>query len=194
LDKNTILILTSDNGPWTSYGNHAGSSPFREAKGTSFDGGIRSACIIKYPPAIKANSSSGNTFCSIDLLPTLCNISGVDLPENEIDGKNVWDLITGLPGAENPHSYYAITTGSNLESVMSGDGRWKLHLPHAYRTLVRAGNDGMAGIYRQDSVQLSLYDMIADPFETTDVFTQNPEIAEELLEYSKLHRDLFFSE
>ena len=53
LEDNTVVIFSSDNGPWISYGDHAGKTPFREAKGTTFDGGTRSACIIKYPKASK---------------------------------------------------------------------------------------------------------------------------------------------
>ena len=89
LDDNTIVIFSSDNGPWVAYGNHAGSTPFREAKATSFDGGTRSACIIKYPKHLEANTSSNKAFFTIDLLPTLCHLTEVDLPETEIDGKNV---------------------------------------------------------------------------------------------------------
>ncbi len=77
------------------------TTPFREAKGTSFDGGVRSACIIKYPGQIEAGTTSTSTFSSIDLLPTLCYLAEVPLPENEIDGRNVWGLMQGTPGAKN---------------------------------------------------------------------------------------------
>src|SRR3954452_22932443 len=75
LDDNTLVVMTSDNGPWTSYGNHAGSTPFREAKGTGFDGGTRSACIMRYPNRIKAGSASTRMFCTIDLMPTFANLA-----------------------------------------------------------------------------------------------------------------------
>ncbi len=194
LEENTIVIFTSDNGPWTSYGNHSGNTPFREAKATSFDGGIRSACIIKYPGKLAAGTSSASAFFSIDLLPTLCHLTDAPLPENEIDGKNVWDLIRGEPGARNPQDYYAISTGSNFEGVMSGDGRWKLHLPHGYRVLQQAGNDGAAGVYTQAQIDTSLYDMEKDPYETENVIAQNPEAAKRLLRYAEQHRDRFFKE
>jgi arylsulfatase A-like enzyme len=192
LEKNTIIIITSDNGPWISYGNHAGYTPFREAKGTSFDGGIRSACIIKYPGHIEANTSSPETFFSIDLLPTLCHLTDADLPDNEIDGRNVWDLIRGLPEAENPHDYYAISTNNNLESIMSGDGRWKLHLPHRYRTLEKAGNDGRPGKYVIVQTEASLFDMENDPFETENVIEELPDIAASLRAYAEYHAGLFY--
>jgi arylsulfatase A-like enzyme len=193
IDKNTVVILTSDNGPWISYGNHAGITPFREAKGTSFDGGVRSACIIKYPGRIKAGDISSRTFGTVDLLPTLCYLAGVPLPDNEIDGKNVWDLVTGKPDAVNPHNYYAFSNGSNFEGVMSGDGHWKLHLPHEYRSLVEAGKDGMAGKYEMLSIDTALFNMQEDPYETKNVIEDNPEIAGELIKLAELHKQEFYS-
>lgn len=194
LEENTIVIFTSDNGPWTSYGDHAGKTPYREAKATSFDGGIRSACIIKYPPLIEANTASTSTFFSIDLLPTLCHLTNVPLPNNEIDGRNVWDLIEGKPDAENPHDYYAISTSSHFEGVMSGDGNWKLHLPHNYRTLVEPGLDGNAGKYQQMQIDTALYNMESDPMESQNVFAEHPEVAEELVRLATKHKMQFYKE
>lgn len=195
IDKNTILIFTSDNGPWISYGNHAGTTPFREAKGTSFDGGTRSATIIKYPAELKGNKSSNATLMTIDLLPTLCRLANVPLPKNEIDGADVWDLISGKAGAKNPHEYYAFSTNQNFEAIISGDGKWKLHLPHSYRTMTDIkGLDGMPGKYRQDEIQLSLFDMVNDPFETTNVIEKYPQEAEKLLELARKHRERFYPE
>ncbi len=195
IDENTIVIFTSDNGPWISYGNHAGSTPFREAKGTTFDGGTRSATIMKYPAELKGQQENVHTILTIDLLPTLCHIANVPLPESEIDGKNVWDLIAGKEDAKNPHDYYAFTNNSNFEAVMSGDGKWKLHLPHNYRTLAdNNGKDGIPGKYKQEKIELSLFDMQNDPFETTNVIQENPKIAEKLLDFAKAHRTQFFAE
>jgi arylsulfatase A-like enzyme len=192
LEEDTIVIFTSDNGPWIAYGNHAGKTPFREAKGTSFDGGTRSACIIKYPNHLKANHSSDKAFLSIDLLPTLCYLTGVPLPNTEIDGKNVWDLISDKEGVTNPHDYYAFSTGNRFESVLSGDGKWKLHLPHTYRTLRIPGNDGTAGKYDVNTIELSLFDMENDPNETNNVIEANPEVKRKLMEYANLHRQNFY--
>ena len=191
--ENTLVFFSSDNGPWISYGNHAGKTPFREAKATSFDGGTRSACILKFPEKIKAGTSSTRAWCTIDMLPTLAGLAGARLPANPIDGKDVWDLISGKPGAKNPHEYYAFSTGSNFEAVMSGDGKWKLHLPHPYQTLVRAGNDGSPGEYRSTEIALSLYDMENDPFETKNVLEQQPEIARRLQGYAEEHRREFYA-
>jgi len=194
LEKNTIVIMTSDNGPWISYGNHAGGTPYREAKGTSFDGGIRSACIIKYPDKIKAGTTSSSAFSSIDLLPTLCHLAGIPLPKNEIDGKNAWGLIQGVPGAENQREYYAFSTGNRFEGVISGNGKWKLHLPHPYRTLLEAGHDGMAGKYIQASIDTALFDMENDPYESENVLSEYPEIARKLIQLAEQHKNRFYTE
>ncbi len=191
VEDNTLVIMSSDNGPWISYGNHAGKTPFREAKGTGFDGGTRSACIMKLPGRIKPGSVSERMFCSLDLLPTLAHLAGAKLPDNPVDGKNVWDLIVGEPGARNPNVYYPFSTGRNFEGVISGDGRWKLHLPHGYRTLVKAGKDGKPGVYEQKRIELSLFDMQADPYETTNVLAKHPEVAERLKKLAEQHRKQF---
>ena len=194
IDKNTIVIFSSDNGPWISYGNHAGKTPFREAKATSFDGGNRSACIIKYPNELEANSSSNNAFFSVDLLPTLSHLAGVEMPNNEIDGRNVWDLISGEKDAKNPHEYYALSTSRNFEGVMSGDGKWKLHLPHSYRSLLFPGKDGQPGKYETKEIELSLFDMENDPYESTNVIEDHTEVAENLMRFAELHKLRFYEE
>ncbi|MBY0506514.1 MAG: sulfatase [Bryobacteraceae bacterium] len=190
---NTLVILTSDNGPWTSYGNHAGSTPYRESKGTGFDGGTRSACLMRYPGKIKAGSVSTKALCTIDLLPTIANLANAKLPANPIDGLNVWPLITAQRGATNPHPYYAFSTGNVFEGVISGDGRWKLHLPHDYRQLTKIGNDGAPGTYRRTEIGLSLYHLERDPYETTNLIDKNPQMAKQLQAYAEEHRRQFYS-
>jgi arylsulfatase A-like enzyme len=193
LEDNTLVIMTSDNGPWTSYGNHAGHTPFREAKGTSFDGGTRSACIMRYPGKIKAGTVSNRTMCTIDLLPTIAKLAGAKLPKNPIDGLDVWHLIIDKNGAQNPHRYYAFSTNKTFEGVISGDGRWKLHVPHSYRTLVYAGNDGNPGEYRQAEIGLSLFDMEADPYEKENVLSKFPDVAKRMQGFAEEHRRQFYN-
>ena len=193
VDDNTMVLFTSDNGPWISYGNHAGITPYREAKGTGFDGGTRSACIMKYPGKIKAGTTSTKTLCTVDILPTLAHLAGAELPDNPIDGKNVWDLIVRKRGAKNPHQYYPFSTGKNFEGIITGNGRWKLHVPHEYRTLVEPANDGQAGKYRQAKIGLSLFDMKKDPYETTNVLAENPEVAKRLKKLAEQHRQRFYT-
>lgn len=187
----TVVLFTSDNGPWISYGNHAGATPFREAKGTGFDGGTRSACIVRYPRAVAPGTSSDRLFSSIDVLPTFALLAGAALPKNTIDGMNVWDLITGKADAVNPHDFYPFSTGNELEGVISGDGRWKLHLPHSYRTLVAAGKDGKPGTYAQKRIELSLFDLQNDPNEATNVLDNHPDVAGRLQGFAEAHKAMF---
>jgi arylsulfatase A-like enzyme len=189
---NTLVIFTSDNGPWTSYGNHSGSTPYREAKGTGFDGGTRSACLMRYPGQIRAGSVSRRAFCTIDLLPTVAKLAGAALPANEIDGRDVWPLITAARGARNPHEYYIFSTNNTMDAVMTGDGRWKLHVPHKYRQLVTAGNDGAAGVYRQTEIGLSLFDLEKDPYERTNVLEKNGELAGRMRRFAEAHQQEFY--
>lgn len=148
---------------------------------------------MKYPGKIPAGKVSKRTFGTVDILPTLANVTGAKLPDNPIDGRNVWDLIVGKPGAKNPHDYYAFSTNAVFEGVISGDGRWKLHVPHEYRTLLQPGNDGAAGKYRQQGIGLSLFDMENDPLESTNVFDKYPDVAAKLKGFADKHKQEFYS-
>ena len=192
LEEHTVIVFSSDNGPWTVYGNHAGSTPFREAKGTSFDGGVKSALIIKYPGVVPAGQSSDDFLYSVDLMPTLCAITGSPLPENEIDGENALPVLENKPGFEYRRPCHAFSTGKNFEGIFSSDGRWKLHLPHKYRQVKTYGNDGKPGVYAIKEIPLSLFDMENDPMETTDVKEDHPEILKELMEVAARHEELYY--
>ncbi len=190
---NTLVIFSSDNGPWAGYGNHAGKTPYREAKATSFDGGVRSATIMRYPGKIKAGGVSEDAVCTIDLLPTIAGLCGAALPTNTIDGLDVWPLITGKKGAKNPHQYYAFSIGRNFEGVISGDGKWKLHVPHSYRHVVEAGADGFdAKTYSRPRIGPALFDMQNDAFESKDVVADFPEVADRMKKIAAGHRARFY--
>jgi arylsulfatase A len=185
LDKNTWVIFTSDNGPWLSYGDHAGSAkPLREGKGTTWEGGTRVPCIMRWPGRIPAGEDSKEMFMTIDLLPTIAKAVGAGLPELENDGLDVWPVISCQPEAKNPHkAYWFYYEQNQLQAVTSGDGRWKLHLPHAYRTLAGkpGGKDGTPAPYSQGKIkQPALYDLLNDIGETTDVSAKHPEIVGKL--------------
>ena len=77
---------------------------------------------------------------------------------------------------------------------MSSDGKWKLHLPHPYRTLSEAGNDGMAGKYLQETIDTALFDMEHDQYETENVIGDYPEIARKLIRLAEEHKNRFYSE
>jgi arylsulfatase len=183
LAKNTWVIFTSDNGPWLSYGPHAGSAGhFREGKGTVFEGGIREPCLMRWPGKIPAGRVSDSPMMTIDLLPTIAAMTGSKLPELPIDGLNVWPLIAGEPGAKNPHAaYYFYYNRNELHAVRSGD--WKLHLPHASQSVVDPdeARQGRPGRYRRVDIGLELYNLRADPGESVDVARENPTVVARLL-------------
>lgn len=194
LENKTIILFSSDNGPWTVHGNHAGKTPFREAKATSFNGGIQSALLVKYPAKISAGSRVDHLFGSVDILPTLAHLCGIELRDMTVDGKNVWPLMSGQPDAENPHLYYPISNIDRFEAVISGDGRWKLHLPHGYQHVIEPGQDGVPGRFEDRKIDLSLFDLKTDPGETTNVITQHPEVVEHLMKLAKQHQQRFYAE
>lgn len=131
---------------------------------------------------------------SLDLLPTLAKISNVELPNGPMDGRNVWELISGNKNTKNPHEYYAFSTGKNFESVMSGDGKWKLHLPHKYSSLNTPGKDGTSGFYDNKKIELSLFDMENDPYESENVIEKYPDMATHLKKLADAHKAKFYSE
>jgi len=182
LDDNTLVLFTADNGPWLSYGAHAGSAgPLREGKGTMFEGGIREPTIARWPGRVPAGATCHELASTIDVLPTIAKLIGAELPEHRIDGLDITPLLFGTAGAVSPHElfccYYA---GGQLQAVR--DARWKLHFPHDYATLdgKPGGVDGSPAAYSNQKIELCLYDLRADPGETKDVAPQHRDVVERL--------------
>jgi len=183
IDKNTLIIFTSDNGPWINYGNHAGSTGgLREAKGVSYEGGQRVPCIMRWPEMIPAGTVCNRLASSIDLLPTIAGLCGAPLPALKIDGVDISTLMTGDETA-NPRAYFLYYyRQNNLEAVRND--RFKLVLPHLGRSYVGflPGNDGQAGqVNERHQEPLALYDLRRDPGERYDVQSQYPEVMAELM-------------
>lgn len=184
LSENTLVLFTSDNGPWLSYGNHAGSAlPLREGKGTAWEGGQREPTVAYWPGKIPAGSSCDEVAGTIDVLPTIAHLAGAALPDKKIDGKNIWPLLAGETGAESPHDAFYYYWGKELHAVRSGP--WKLHFPHSYRSLAsEPGMDGLPGPYHQLKCGLELYNLDADISESQDVAAEHPEIVARLQKYA----------
>jgi arylsulfatase A-like enzyme len=181
LDEQTLVIFTTDNGPWLSYGNHGGSAgPLREGKGTTWDGGQRVPCLMRWPGKIPAGAVCRELAATIDILPTLAKLAGAELPRHPIDGLDIWPLVSGQPGARSPHEAYYFYWDRHLQAVRSGP--WKLHFPHPYRTLAGkpGGKDGKPAPYGQSETGLALFDLEKDVGETTNVADQHPEVVERL--------------
>ncbi len=190
LDENTLVIFTSDNGPWLSYGTHGGSAePLREGKGTAWEGGMREPCIMRWPGRIPAGTVCETPAMNIDLLPTIAGLIGADLPEKEIDGLDVLPLITGTEEAANPHSgYWFYYKQNELQAILKD--QWKLVLPHTYRTLAGGpgGDKGLPVPYKNAETDLELYNLYEDVSETTNLAEKNPEKVAELLAEAEVAR------
>jgi arylsulfatase len=211
LEQNTLVIFLSDNGPFLSYGTHAGSAgPLREGKLTAFDGGVRVPAIARWPGKVPAGRVCDDPLMTIDLLPTLCKLAGAGTPKLKIDGKDVSPILFGEIGAKSPHEAYFFYAGTELHAVRSG--KWKLHLPHDYLTVMGptrtdgkpAGwgtqkpkgfeDSGVRGIasrhgYKVEKTPLALFDLEADPGEQKDVSEQYPDVVKELLRQAEAARE-----
>ena len=177
IDDNTLLLFTSDNGPWLSYGNHGGSAgALREGKGTVWEGGVREPFLARWPGTIAAGTVCREPAMTIDILPTVATLIGAELPKQKIDGLDIWPLVAGVPGARCPHeALYFYYQQNELQALRSG--RWKLMLPHTYRTMQgqQAGKDGTPGKYRNLKIaQPELYDLGEDSSETLNVAAKHP--------------------
>jgi arylsulfatase A-like enzyme len=190
LDRRTLVIFTSDNGPWLSYGEHAGSAGrLREGKGTMFDGGCREPTVMWWPGKIPSGTVCKEPAMTIDILPTLAHLAGAQLPDHKIDGQNIWPLMAGEPDAKSPQEAYYFYWGQELQAVRMG--RWKLHFPHSYRTLggKPGGTGGRPAAYEEGRTELALFDLEADPGESSNVAGQHPEVVAKIKVLADRMRD-----
>jgi len=205
LDDSTLVIFLSDNGPFLSYGNHAGSAGvLREGKLTTFEGGVRVPAIMRWPQQIPAGRTCDEPLASIDLLPTLVGLARAELPERRIDGLDIWPVVAGQPGAVGPHSALYFYEGTALQAVRAGD--WKLHLAHDYLTvagppgkdgkpsnydnlkpesIAQSGIRGIASRHGYDvrRLELSLFNLRDDPGERTNLAAKHPDVVKRLMEF-----------
>ena len=201
LSEKTVVIYTSDNGPFLSYGEHAGSAGvLREGKLTTFEGGVREPCLVRWPGKVPAGRVCGEIVSTMDLCVTIAGLVGAKLPAVKLDGIDVSPLLLGQPGAQGRDAFWYYS-GDELQAVRQGD--WKLHLPHEYLTVAgepgKGGKpsnygklqplsielSGIRGIasrhgYRVEKIGLSLYNLKDDPGETKNVAAEHPDIVERL--------------
>lgn len=163
--EDTLVIFTSDNGPWL-HPMGGSAFPFRGGKAESFEGGVRSPCIWRWPGVLPAGGVVSEVVTALDLLPTFAGLAGAPMPDRPIDGHDAWPVVAeGAPSTYGPFYYYA---RGRLEAVRVG--RFKLMFDNPIRP---------------EPVPEALYDLSTDPGETTDVSAQHPEILAEL----KAHGD-----
>ncbi|MGY8719943.1 MAG: sulfatase-like hydrolase/transferase, partial [Verrucomicrobiia bacterium] len=143
IDDNTIVVFTSDNGPWLIKGDHGGSAlPLFEGKMTSFEGGQRVPTIIKWPGKIPAGSTCSEMALSMDLHPTLAHIAGAKVQSSmPLDGKNIIDLLTVRDGAKTPHDAFFFVHNA----VRSGD--WKYHQCELFKVKATQRDTGGPTLY-----------------------------------------------
>jgi arylsulfatase A-like enzyme len=206
LEQNTLVIFMSDNGPFLSYGDHAGSAgALREGKLTSFEGGVRTPCLMRWPAKIRAGTECEEPACTIDLLPTIAKLTEAKRPDLKIDGLDISPLILGNSSEGSPHEAIFIYAGEELQAVRSGD--WKLHFAHDYLTVAgEPGRDGkpanfnnlkpasitQSGIqgiatrhgYQVAHIDLALFNMKTDPGEKTNVVSKHPDVVARLTQLS----------
>jgi len=179
--RDTLVVFTSDNGPWLAYGNHAGSTgPLREGKWTTFEGGQRVPGIVRWPRRIDGNGVSTDIVSAMDLFPTIAAITGALPPPWPIDGRSILPILEGASEATAPPEavYFYYYLGAELQAVRNG--RWKLHLAHSYKTSPAPGADGARGSEEYKDIPVSLFDLDADPGEATNVAAQYPDLVTQL--------------
>lgn len=185
LAENTIIIFTSDNGPWLSYGGHAGlTAGLREGKGTSWDGGIREPGIFVWPNHFPAGKVENQAAMTIDILPTLAEITGSKLPDLPIDGRSILPMLEGQE--MEPKPYFAYYNRNELQAVIFG--KWKMVMPHSYRSIPEGTvmrNDGIPVKYHMLNLEKAeLFDLSTDPNETIDVSENNPEVVATMIQFA----------
>ena len=190
LEENTLVIFTSDNGPWLNFGNHAGSTGgLREGKGTSFEGGQRVPTIMKWPKVISAGSISNNIAATIERFISIAKIVSSSLPKHKIDGVDISSILEGRRDSNPRDHLYYYYGKNNLEAVRKDN--WKLVFPHESRSYknVLPKNDGHPGPYSKFTAEYALYNLRRDPGEEYNVKELYPEIVKELEDLAEIARN-----
>ncbi|MFZ4398776.1 MAG: sulfatase [Bacteroidales bacterium] len=188
--NNTLIIFTSDNGPWLNFGLHAGSSGgLREGKGCSWEGGQRVPCVMYWKGHIPKGITSKKICSAIDILPTLAEITASSLPENKIDGVSILSLMENKKNADPRKVFLYYYENSQLQAIRFGD--WKLVYPHTYRSYsaVVSGKNGMPGPYNTASCGKELYNLITDKAESKNVLEQHPDIVQQIDSIAEIVRE-----
>lgn len=171
--ENTIVIFTSDNGPWLSEGVDGGSAgPLHEGKGSTFEGGYRVPAIIRWPGFIDPGAMIDEPATMMDLFPTIAAAAGIALPDRIYDGFDLAPLLAGegprdRSGAPFSFIYYRL---DNLTPGAYREGRWK------YKAAV-VGQEAPYAVYDHGEL---LFDLDADPGEQVDLSANEPDLLAQL--------------
>lgn len=171
LDENTLVLFTSDNGPWFE----GSSGIFRDRKGSSWEGGLRVPFIARWPSVIPAGAVSQQPAMNIDVFPTLVKLAGGSLPtDRAIDGEDILPLLSA--GADTPHQALYLFNNDRIAGVRSG--KWKLVVESFYRGALPSF-DNPQSYYGPDGL---LFDLEKDPSETYSYTRENPAVVQRLRE------------
>lgn len=176
LSDNTLVIFTTDNGPWLSQGENGGfAAPLRAGKGTTYEGGMRVPCVMRWPAAIPADTVCTEFATTMDILPTLTRLAGGEAPTDRIiDGKDILSLMKGEAGAKSPYDAFYYYYGNRLQAVRSGP--WKLKLKS-----VLSQEDIYKRFETPDApVAEALYNLDTDIGEQKSLLNDHPDVAERL--------------
>jgi arylsulfatase A len=173
LGERTLVLFTSDNGPWRTQGKNGGvAGPLRGGKGTTWEGGMREPTVAWWPGRIAAGSACDAPMSEIDVLPTVVKLAGGQVPaDNKIDGLDIWPLLAAQ-SKKSPHDALYYFNGNKLEAVRSGP--WKLAVAFQGTGLPK----GAAEPIKHTGPRL--YNLDTDIGEQTDVAAQHPEVVARL--------------
>lgn len=176
LASDTLVLFTSDNGPWLTQGTNGGiAGPLRGGKGSTWEGGVRVPTLAWWPGRIPAGSDCGATMANIDVLPTFVKLAGGRLPAHRaLDGKDVSPLLLGR-STTSPHKSFFYFRGDTLEAVRFGP--WKLSFPAQLRPEYKQEKALAAGPAPR------LYNLETDLGETRDVAADHPDVVKRLKRY-----------
>ena len=173
LDKNTLVIFTSDNG---SNGRNGGSNaPLSGAKGGTMEGGMRVPMIARWPGRIPAGGTCNELSSTMDFLPTFAALSGGLLSANKIDGHDITPLLTGTKGAASPYEVFYYYRRRQLQAVRWGDWKWHLPLANTFPNWTTANQKGRGRPGK-------LVDLKTDLAEKVDVTAANPKVMAKMRE------------
>ncbi|GIW81547.1 MAG: arylsulfatase [Gemmatales bacterium] len=196
LRDHTFLFFTSDNGPAiTSIHPHGSAGPLRGKKGHLYEGGIRVPGIVRWPGHTKPGSVSDEPVSGVDLLPTLCAITGIDVPKDRaIDGASFLPVLEGKSIERKTPLYWQFLYASSRPKVALRDGDWKI-LAHLDVAEPERGADirdeDMKAIKTAKPVSFELYNLANDIGETKDLAEENPQKLQELAtKLQKMHAEV----
>ena len=186
LADNTVILFTSDNGPWLTYGDLAGSAtPLRAGKGTTYEGGMRVPCVMRWPARMPAGRVCSEVASTIDVLPTFIQLAGGEVPTDRIiDGKDILPLMTGEPGAESPHEAFFYYFQNELHAVRSGPWKLRLESTYLHEDIYRNRHKDV----RDVPIREALYNLDTDIGEQKDVKQHQKDVVERLKGYADVIR------